>query len=63
VTKDYRAYVVSRDGHILSRTDLLCFGEKEAKERASQMVNGSDVELWRGTRRIAIFKAGFGDPA
>ena len=61
MTNEYRAYVVSRDGHILSRTDLLCLDEKEAKERASQMVNGSDVELWRGTRRIAIFKAGFGD--
>ena len=57
MTNEYRAYVVSRDGHILSRTDLLCFGEKEAKERASQMVDGHDVELWRGVSRIAIFKA------
>ena len=63
MANDYRAYVVSRDGHILSRTDLLCLDEKEAKERASQMVDGRDVELWQGASRIAIFKAGFGDPA
>ena len=54
--KEYRFYVLGRDGSILSRHELLCFDEEEAKERARQIVDGWPVELWQGDRRIETFK-------
>jgi len=52
---EYRAYIMSPYGHIQSRVDLVCADEREAKERAKQLVDGHDVELWQGTVRIATF--------
>jgi hypothetical protein len=54
--QDYRAFVMGRDGRILQRHEFLCADEEDAKERAKQMVNGYDVELWHRNRRIAIFR-------
>ena len=54
---DYRAYIMSADGHIMSRIDLPCADDDEAKERAKQLINGHDVELWQLGRQIAVFKA------
>ena len=44
------------DGHILNRIDLVCVDDDEAKERAKQLVDGHDVELWQFGRKIAEFK-------
>jgi hypothetical protein len=44
------------DGHILNRIDLLCAADDEAKDRAKQLVDGHDVELWQMGRKIAEFK-------
>jgi hypothetical protein len=54
---EYRAYIMGADGHILNRIDLLCADDDEAKERAKQLVDGYDVELWQLGRQIAEFKA------
>jgi hypothetical protein len=54
---EYRAYVMSADGHIIDRIDLLCADDDEAKERAKQLVDGHDIELWQLDRKIAEFKA------
>jgi hypothetical protein len=53
---DYRVYVIGSDGHILNRIDLMCADDDEAKERAKQLVDGHDVELWQLGRKIAEFK-------
>ena len=54
----YSAYLVGPpDGHIQGRVDLICADDEAAKERAVQLVNGDDVELWQGDRRVAEFKA------
>jgi hypothetical protein len=53
---EYRAYIVGPDGHILERVDLLCADDDAAKDRAKQLVDGHDVELWQFSRRIAEFK-------
>ena len=42
---EYRAYVLDR-----------CETEGAARERAKLLVDGHDVELWLGTRRIATFR-------
>ena len=52
---EYRAYVMGLDGHILSRIDLVCENDEAAKERAEQLVDGHDVELWQRDRKIATF--------
>jgi hypothetical protein len=53
---EYRAYIMDADGHILNRIDLVCVDDDEAKERAKQLVDGHDVELWQFGRKIAEFK-------
>jgi len=55
--QEYRAYVISQDGRIDLRVDLVCSSEHAAKERARQLVVNRDVELWLGKRRIETFKA------
>jgi hypothetical protein len=52
---EYRAYLMRPDGHILSLVDLVCGHEEAAKERAKQLVDGHDVELWQHDRQIATF--------
>ena len=54
--QEYRAYVIGLDGHIELRVDLFCFDAEAAKERARQLVDDRDVELWQGEHRIETFK-------
>ncbi|EIG62306.1 hypothetical protein Bra1253DRAFT_07219 [Bradyrhizobium sp. WSM1253] len=37
------------------RVDLVCEGVETAKEKAKQLVDGHDVELWDGDRKVATF--------
>jgi hypothetical protein len=53
--QEYRAYIIGPDGHIQQRIDLLCADDDAAKERARQLVNGHDIELWQRARMIATF--------
>ena len=54
--RDYRVFVIGRDGHVTSRIDLWCADEADAKERAEKLVDGHDVELWYRDQRLAIFR-------
>jgi hypothetical protein len=54
----YRAYLIGPDGHIFQRIDLVCENDEDAKERAKQLVDGHDIELWQLDRRIATFQSG-----
>ena len=54
--QEYCAYIIGPDGHILSRIDLHCQDEIEAKECALRLVDGQNLELWQGDRRVAVFK-------
>jgi hypothetical protein len=54
--QDYCAYIVGPDGHIVTRIDLTCADEDDAKECVVRLVDGQNVELWQGDRRIAEFK-------
>lgn len=51
----YRAYIMGWDGHILSAVDLFCRDDEAAKQRARQLVDGHDVELWQLDRKISVF--------
>ncbi len=52
----YRAYLIDRDGHIIHRVDIVCDNEADALARAELLVDGHDIELWDGARKIATFK-------
>jgi len=51
----FYAYIVDPNGHVISRVDLALESEEAAKERAQQLVDGHDVELWQRDRKIATF--------
>jgi hypothetical protein len=53
----YRAYLLDEYRHVISAANLHCADEQEARERARQLVDVNDVELWRLDRRIAVFEA------
>jgi len=53
---DYRAYIIGIDGHFLRAIELVCPDDEIAKEYAKQLVNGHDVELWQGERKVTAFK-------
>lgn len=55
--QEYRAYILGPDGHVRDRVDIVCDDDETAKEKAKQLVDGQDVELWQRDRRIAEFKA------
>jgi hypothetical protein len=52
---EYRAYSVGRDGHFDGIEPLTCADDAEAIEKAKQLVDGQDVELWKGARLAARF--------
>jgi hypothetical protein len=54
--RDYRAYVIGRNGNTLNRVDLHCEDDEDAKERAKRLVEQHAVELWEGDRKVALFE-------
>jgi hypothetical protein len=52
---EYRAYIIGVDGHFVRAVELICPDDDTAKECAKQLVDGLDIELWQGDRRIAKF--------
>jgi len=53
---DYRAYIIGTDGQFLRAVELLCPDDDTATEYAKQLVDGHDVELWQGDRKVTAFK-------
>ena len=53
---EYRAYIIYHDGHFIRAVDIFCDDEETAKERAKQLVDGHDVELWQLERKVETFK-------
>jgi hypothetical protein len=47
---EYRAYVLDPEGRVMRRVD-----DATAERQARQLVDGHDVELWSGNRKIASF--------
>lgn len=54
----YRLYLVDQDNHVACTPKVLTFASDEnAVERAKQIVDGHDVEVWQGTRLITVIKS------
>ena len=56
---DYRVYLIGSDGHFYNAVPLKlkCTNDDEAIEKARQLVDGHDVELWQLDRKVAAFKS------
>jgi hypothetical protein len=52
---EYRAYILGSDGHFYRAVPLDCADDTEAMERAKQLLDGHDIELWQRDRKIARF--------
>ena len=53
---EYRAYILASNGRIMKPVDLECDDDEAANEAAKQLIDGHDVELWQGSRKIATFR-------
>jgi hypothetical protein len=54
---EYRAFIIGIDGRFLRAIELVCPDDNSATEYARQLVDGHDVELWQGDRKITTFKS------
>ena len=51
----YRIYTFREDGHFSTVRRMECTDEKQAVEKAQQLVDGEDGELWQDEHLIAQF--------
>jgi hypothetical protein len=52
---EYRAYILGLDGKIRKAIPLFCDEDEFAKEKAKQLIEGHDIELWQRDGKIAKF--------
>ena len=52
----YYVYIMSNDGHVERRLNVICADDEEARNRARRLMDGQAVELWLEGRKIAEFK-------
>jgi hypothetical protein len=48
--------LIGLDGHFVKVVDIITENDETAGQRARQLVDGHDLELWQEGRRIALFK-------
>ena len=53
---DYRAYILDEDGRITGVHKLDCANDEEAKEKAAQLLDGHDLDVWRRERHVTRLK-------
>lgn len=50
----YRAYILDRDNHIAGVHVLICDNDEAALAAARPFVDGCDVEVWDGDRKVGL---------
>ena len=53
----YRAYFIGSDGHFIDAIDTPCEDDETATAAAKQLVDGHEIELWHGNRKVVAFHA------
>jgi hypothetical protein len=54
----YRIYSVTKDGHIRGVPRAVeCDDDRRAIDRAKAILDGLDLEVWEGRRRVAVLKS------
>jgi hypothetical protein len=51
--RDYRVYLLDKDDHIVDAHVIRADSDQKAVEAAKQYVDGCNVEVWDGARKIA----------
>ncbi|MCS3896085.1 hypothetical protein M2171_005218 [Bradyrhizobium japonicum USDA 38] len=54
--KDYRAFLLDQDGHILCAHGFDAVDDEEALQKARGLVDGHDVEVWQLARKVGLIK-------
>ena len=49
---EYRAYIIDHDGHIQRFEPIVCADDDTAITTATRLVDGHDVEVWQGSRKV-----------
>lgn len=51
----YRIYSINADGHVAGRPETVeCESDGEAADKARLLFDGKHLEIWHGTRRVAV---------
>ena len=53
---DYRVYILTDRGHIMTSVDIAQANDAQAIEAAKKIVGARNVELWDGERLVGRFK-------
>lgn len=52
---EYRIYSINADGHVASPPEIVeCESDGEAADKARLLLDGKHLEIWDGTRRVAV---------
>jgi hypothetical protein len=54
---DYRVYIVGKDGHFIGVREIQASDDAAALKKATQYVDGRDVEIWERERQIGRISA------
>jgi hypothetical protein len=54
--RDYRIYIIGRDGHFAYAIPLQCPDDNAAKAEAARLVDGQSIELWQLDRKVEAFQ-------
>jgi hypothetical protein len=49
---EYRAFYVGSDGHLTGFRELDCDDDSTAIASAKKLLDGNDIEIWDGLRKI-----------
>jgi hypothetical protein len=49
---EYRIYTVGSDGHFIGFEPLVCDDDAQAIEKAKQLLDGHDLQIWSGPRYV-----------
>jgi hypothetical protein len=52
--RDYRAYIVGKDGHFETFEVIHADSDENAVEAAQKFVDGREVEIWHLARKVAV---------
>ena len=53
---EYQVYTLDNDGNSLKETELDRPDDRAAVQSAKQFIDGHDIELWQGDRKVAKFE-------
>jgi hypothetical protein len=53
---EYRIYVLGKDNHFVGVHHVECGDDDQALAVATQLLDGADLEIWQGDRRVGQLK-------